>query len=327
MTNDFYLSLSKAEMCGRRLSLVSQRNMLKSQRDFLCWTEENHYAVPEVGKKELRDYHAFLCNKISLKTGRALSPETVNAAFHAVSALFALFFKIGVIEKNPCYSLKLTLPERSGPRRRPLTRKEIFQFFERIDTTRLSGLKDRTMFELIYSSGLRVSEAAALKTSDIDFQNRQMLIHGKGGHERVVPFSEYVKKLLLLYQRRKKADSPYVFPGSAYKNSGRVAGEEHIRSETITLRFRKLLRQFGMDKRRISCHSLRHSAATHLLENGADIRVIQELLGHKSIETTVRYTQLHAGGILRVYKKFHPRENRQVDDEYRANLDAMLAEL
>jgi integrase/recombinase XerC len=301
--------------------------MLKSQRDFLCWAEEQHYAVPAIGKKELRGYHALLCSKISQKTGRVLSPESVNVAFHAVSALFVLFFKIGVIEKNPCYSLKLTLPERSGPRRRPLTRKEISQFFAQIDITKLSGLKDRTMFELIYSSGLRVSEAAALKTSDIDFENRQMLIHGKGGHERVVPFSKYAKKLLILYQMRKKAGSPYVFPGSAYKNSGRVSGEEHIRSETITLRFRKLLRQFGMDKRRISCHSLRHSAATHLLENGADIRVIQELLGHKSIETTVRYTQLQTGRILRVYRKFHPRENLQVDDEYRANLDALLAEL
>jgi site-specific recombinase XerD len=179
MTNDFYLSLSKAEMCGRRLSPVSLRNILKSQRDFLCWAEENQYAVPAVGKKELRAYHVVLCNKISLKTGKPLSPETVNAAFHAVSTLFALFFKIGVIEKNPCHALKLTLPEHSGVKRRPLTRKEIFQFFDRIDITRLSGLKDRTMFELIYSSGLRVSEAAALKTSDIDFQNRRCLFTEK----------------------------------------------------------------------------------------------------------------------------------------------------
>jgi site-specific recombinase XerD len=306
--------------------------MIKAQRDFLCWLEEHNYTVNTIGKKELRDYHAFLCGKISLKTRRLLSPETVNAAFHAVSALFSLFYKTGLIEKNPCFSLNLTLPEHTGPRRRPLTRKEIAQFFSRIDTTRLSGVKDRAMFELIYSSGLRVSEAAALKTSDIDFANRLMLIHGKGGHERVVPFSEHAKTLLLLYlrplrQRRQKTVSPYLFPGSAHKNSGRVSGEEHIRSETITLRFRKLLRQFGMDKQRISCHSFRHSAATHLLENGADIRVIQELLGHKSIETTVRYTQLQTKGILRVYQKYHPRQNRQVDDEYRANLEALLAGL
>jgi site-specific recombinase XerD len=327
MTSDFYLSLSKSEMCGRRLSPVSQRNIIKAQRDFLSWVEEHDHAVNTIGKKELRDYHAFLCGKISFKTGRPLSPETVNAAFHAVSALFSLFYKTGLIENNPCFSLKLTLPEYAGPRRRPLTRKEIAQFFSRIDTTRLSGVKDRAMFELIYSSGLRVSEAAALKTGDIDFANRLMLIHGKGGHERVVPFSEHAKKLLLLYLRRKKTVSPYVFPGSAYKNSGRMPGEEHIRSETITLRFRRLLRQFGMDKQRISCHSLRHSAATHLLENGADIRVIQELLGHKSIETTVRYTQLQTKGILRVYRKYHPRQNRQVDDEYRANLEALIAGL
>jgi integrase/recombinase XerC len=327
MTDSFYLTLSKAEMCGRRLSQVSQRNMIKAQRDFLRWADESHYTVSVVGKKELREYHALLCNKISLKTGQLLAPETVNAAFHAVSALFSLLFKDGVIDKNPCFSLNLTLPERSGRKRWPLSRKEISQFFARINTKRFSGLKDRAMFELIYSSGLRVSEAAALKTSDIDFPNRQMLIHGKGGHERIVPFSEHAKKLLLLYLERKKTASLYVFPGSAYKTSGRVSGENHIRSESITLRFRKLLRQFGMEKRGISCHSLRHSAATHLLENGADIRVIQELLGHKSIETTVRYTQLQTKGILRVYRKFHPREIRQVDDEYRANLDALLSSL
>jgi site-specific recombinase XerD len=299
--------------------------MIRAQRDFLCWAEERHYTVLAIGKKELRGYHAFLCGKVSLKTGRPLSPEAVNAAFHAVSTLFALFFKIGVIEENPCFSLNLTLPECAGPKRRPLTRKEIALFFSRIDVAKLSGLKDRAMFELMYSSGLRVSEAAALKTSDIDFRSRQMLIHGKGGHERVVPFSEYAKKLLVLYQQRKKTVSCYVFPGSAYKHSGREAGKEHIRSETITLRFRRLLRKFGMDKRGISCHSLRHSAATHLLENGADIRVIQQLLGHKSIETTVRYTQLQTRGILRVYRKCHPRETCQVSDDYHAHLDTLLS--
>ncbi|MDR1469893.1 MAG: tyrosine-type recombinase/integrase [Spirochaetaceae bacterium] len=323
-TPDFYLSLSHAEMCGRRLSPGFRRNMIRAQRDFLVWAEENHYPITAIGKKELRSYHALLCDKVSLKTGRPLSAEAVNTAFHAVSTLFALFFKVGVIEEDPCLSLRLTLPEHTGPKRRPLTRKEISHFFSRIDVTRLSGLKDRALFELMYSSGLRVSEAAALKTGEIDFQNRQMLIHGKGGHERVVPFSEYAKTILLQYQRRKKIVSPYLFPGSAYKSSGRESGKEHIRSETITLRFRKLLRRFDMDKRGISCHSLRHSAATHLLENGADIRVIQQLLGHKSIETTVRYTQLQTRGILRVYRKCHPREQRQVDDEYRARLDALL---
>jgi site-specific recombinase XerD len=324
-TRDFYLSLSQAEMCGRRLSPGFSRSMIRSQRDFLVWTEENRYPITAIGKKELRRYHTVLCDKISQKTGRPLSAEAVNTAFYAVSTLFALFFKAGLIEKNPCVSLKLTLPERAGPKRRPLTRKEISRFFSRIDTTRLSGLKDRALFELMYSSGLRVSEAASLKTGDIDFRNRQMLIHGKGGHERVVPFSEYAKSILLLYQRRRHIASPYLFPGSAYKSSGRETGKDHIRSETITLRFRKLLRRFGMDKHGISCHSLRHSAATHLLENGADIRVIQQLLGHKSIETTVRYTQLQTRGILRVYRKYHPRERRRVDDDYRARLDTLFS--
>jgi integrase/recombinase XerC len=327
MKNELYLALSRSEMSGRRLSPVSQRNAIKAQRDFLRWAETHNYEIYAVGKKELRDYHAFLCAQISAKTGRPRSAATINAAFHAVTGLFTLFHKTGIVKNNPCSTLRLTLPGHAGPQRRPLTRKEVTQFFRKLDTTRLPGLKDGALFELIYSSGLRVSEAAALKRSDIDFENRQMLIHGKGGHERIVPFSKYAKKLLLRYHQHKKQESPYMFPGSAYKTSGRKRGEEHIRSESISMRFRKLLRRFGMDKQRISCHSLRHSAATHLLENGADIRVIQELLGHKSIETTVRYTQLQTKRILRVYRKCHPREEMQVDTEYRRRLDELLASL
>jgi site-specific recombinase XerD len=324
MTIEVYLALSQADMCGRRLSPVSRRNTFRAQRDFLRWTAENGYAVPAIGRKELRVYHAALCAAVSPKTGKPFSAATVNAAFHAVSALFSLLCKAGLITKNPCSTLRLTLPEQTGPKRRPLTRKEIAQFFSRLDVTRFSGLRDRALFELMYSSGLRVSEAAALKVRDIDFDKRQMLVHGKGGHERVIPFSRQAQKLLLIYEERKKRDSPYLFPGSAYGKSGRVSGENHIRSESVTLRFRKLLRRFGMDKSGISCHSFRHSAATHLLENGADIRVIQELLGHQSIETTVRYTRLQTRGILRVYLKRHPRGDIQVDDEYLHRLDTLL---
>jgi site-specific recombinase XerD len=209
-------------------------------------------------------------------------------------------------------------------KRRPLTRDEITRFLERLDAGTSQGLKDRALFELIYSSGLRVAEASTLKVRDIDFGRREMVVRGKGNRDRMVPFSAVARDFLLLFLKdRINSPESWVFCGS---RGSRAC--EHIRSGSISERFRTLLRRFGMDKKEISTHSIRHSTATHLLENGASIRHVQELLGHKSIETTVRYTHIQTEGLFKVYRKYHPREHElfeAVDEAYLKRLDTVLA--
>jgi len=179
------------------------------------------------------------------------------------------------------------------------------------------------LFELIYSSGLRVSEAAGIKVRDIDFQRREMIVHGKWDRERVVPFSKVAKDFLLVFLgQRIETPEAWVFTGTSGRSFGR-----NLRGTSISRRFRKLLMQFNMDKKEISTHSIRHSTATHLLENGASIRHIQELLGHRYIETTVRYTQIQTDGVFKVFRKYHPREHElfeAVDDEYKRRFETLL---
>jgi integrase/recombinase XerD len=187
------LELSREEMRGNRLCERSREAGEKARKDFIGWIDRKEYALKTVGPGELREYHKELCQRKSKRTGEPLAPQTINNLFHSAAALFSLLYREGVIANNPARDLNLSVPETKGIRRRPLTRREINLFLERIDAGTSQGLKDRTLFEVIYSSGLRVSEAAELKVRDIDFQRREMVVHGKGSRDRMVPFSKMAK--------------------------------------------------------------------------------------------------------------------------------------
>jgi site-specific recombinase XerD len=320
----FVLELSAREMAGKRLGGRSQRAALRAQNEFIAWTDGRGYRLESIGPEELREYHKALCDRRSKKTGEPLAGHTVNTLFHQAGVLFSLLYREGVIRTNPALDLALSLPERRGVRRRPLNREEITRFLERIDAGTSQGLKDRTLFEVMYSSGLRVSEAAGLRVKDIDFDRREMVVRGKGDRDRAVPFSTAAREFLLIFLKG-RLDEPegWVFCGSRGSRAG-----ERIRGESISERFRTLARRYGMDRKEISAHSIRHSTATHLLENGAGIREVQELLGHKNIETTVRYTQVQGEGVKKVYRKYHPREHElweAVDGEYMRRLEVIIA--
>lgn len=318
------LELSREEMKGNRLGGRSREAVIKAQKGFIAWTEGKGYTLESMGPGELREYHRELCNRLSKRTGEGLAPQTVNTLFHSAAVLFSLLYREGVITTNPAGDLNLSLPDRKGMGRRPLSRREITLFLEKIDTGSPQGLKDRTLFEVIYSSGLRVSEAAALKVRDLDFRRREMIVHGKGNRDRMVPFSKVAGEFLQIFLKSRLEDpEDWVFHGSRGRGT-----DEHIRSGGISERFRTLLRRFGMDRKEISTYSIRHSTATHLLENGANIRHVQELLGHKSIETTVRYTHIQGEGMVKVYRKYHPREHElyeAVDGRYLERLERVIA--
>jgi site-specific recombinase XerD len=179
------------------------------------------------------------------------------------------------------------------------------------------------LFELIYSSGLRVAEAASLKREDVNLDRREIIVRGKGERDRLVPVSKLAAAFLELYLGQRIVPCMWVFPGG----SRGIQTGSHIRPASISERFRDLLRRFDMDKKEISTHSIRHSTATHLLENGASVRHVQELLGHKSIETTVRYTHIQIDGLTKMYRKYHPREHElfeTVDEEYYKQLNTLL---
>lgn len=319
------LRLLEEEIHGRRYAQASKNAVHRAVKEFLRWASRRGSTdLRAIGKRDLAAFHAYLTRVPSKRSGERLTPTTVNSRFASVRLLFSCMYRAGLIAANPGQGLALDLPNPPGWKRRPLTRDEVTRFLESIDTVSAQGLRDRTLFELIYSSGLRVSEAASLKVGDIDFDRRLMVVRGKFDRDRLVPFSEVAHDFLVSFlgARIDAADS-WVFKGMCGGSTG-----GHLASESVSERFRTLLRRFDMDRPELSSHSLRHSTATHLLENGASVRHVQELLGHRSIESTVRYTHVMTDGLAKVFRRFHPREHElyeAVDDEYERRLSRLVA--
>lgn len=311
--------LVEEEMSARRYGEKTRSMVRAALSLFLRWASRRGTAeVRSLGRKDLASYQTYLLKQRSRKTGEPLAASTVNGRFSAVTLLYSCLYRSRVITENPCHGLERTLQRPPLWKRRPLTREEMTRFLDGLDTGTAVGLRDRTLFELIYSSGLRVSEAASLKVGDIDFERRLMIVRGKLDRDRMVPISEVATDFLSAYLggRVETADA-WVFPG--YKG--------HLTGSHISEEFRDILRHLDMDRKDISTHSIRHSTATHLLENGASVRHVQELLGHASIESTVRYTHVMTDGLAKVYRKHHPREHElfeSVDEEYEGRLRKLL---
>jgi site-specific recombinase XerD len=317
------LRLVAEELAGRRYTEGSKQAVLRAIADFYRWASRR--GTPDVrsfGKKELCAFFAWLCKQSSKRTGENLAASTTNRRFQAVGLLYSCLYRAGGITENPAHGLELALPKPKCWKRRPLTRDEITRFLESIDVKTAVGLRDRALFELIYSSGLRVSEAAALKVGDIDFESRLMVVRGKFDRDRMVPVSEVARDFLVRYLGDKlERPEAWVFVGMRGDTKG-----GHLQSTSISERFRLRLREFGMDKSELSTHSIRHSTATHLLENGASVRHVQELLGHRCIESTVRYTHVMVDALGKVYRKHHPREHELyevVDQDYERRLSSL----
>ncbi len=209
----------------------------------------------------------------------------------------------GLVERNPAEHVPTPRLEKRLPRH--LTVDEAFAVVEAPDTSTLAGLRDRALLELLYASGIRVSELAGLGLDDLDLAGETVRVLGKGSKERIVPFGSKARQALAAWL-------PASAPLRAPDGDGR--GEPlfvNLRGGRLTDRsVRRILdacvRKASLE-RKISPHVLRHSFATHLLGAGADLRAIQELLGHASLSTTQKYTHVGIEQITAIYDRCHPR--------------------
>jgi integrase/recombinase XerC len=177
------------------------------------------------------------------------------------------------------------------------------------DVSEPVGLRDRAVLELLYGSGIRVAEACALDVSDVDLSSRQLRVFGKGSKERVVPLGDFAARAVEDYLDSGRPDMapPEVAPGGG----DAPALFFNRRRKRMTPRdVRAMMQRYvrtSLGDRKVSPHTMRHSFATHLLEGGADIRAVQELLGHASLATTQRYTHVSRGMLFDAYRRSHPR--------------------
>lgn len=252
---------------------------------------------------QLTDREELLLEKIdplAIRSFLSVLFQKNNAAsiarkLSALRSFFQFWVKKGRITQNPARAVHS--PKISKKLPRFLNQSEVFDLLDKSGGVDLKGRRDRAMLELLYSCGLRVSELVGLNRVSLDLENRLIRVLGKGNKERLVPVGKKAAERLTEYLNLREDHTPAVFLNH---RGGRLT----VRSVQRLLDF--AIRKAGIAKQ-ISPHVLRHTFATHLLNNGADLRSIQELLGHSSLSTTQRYTHVNLEQLMKVYKEAHPK--------------------
>jgi site-specific recombinase XerD len=261
---------------------------------FARWAIARELSPEQVGPKAVRRYIAQLSEKHA-------APTTTARKLAALRALFKSQREHGLISQNPADLV--STPRRPSHLPRVLSARETAQLLDGIPATSPLELRDRALFELAYSCGLRAEEIVSLSTGDVDHDSEQLRVEGKGRKTRLLPVGEPALAAVALYTERARpalVDSP-AEDALFLSKSGRPLGTSDVRR-----RLRKWTERVGVGGGS-SPHALRHSYATHLLDGGADLRSIQELLGHASVSSTQIYTRVESARLKRAYARSHPR--------------------
>lgn len=238
----------------------------------------------------IRKYVSSLFGKVQ--------PSSISRKLSSLRSFFRHLVKKGLIESSPAE--EMTLPKLPKKLPRFLIQDEAVALVESISGSDRVSLRDRTILELLYGSGIRVGELAGLNRDDLDLDESWIRVRGKGNKERVVPIGGKALEALKEYLAEKKKDLSIPEPLFQNPQRGRLT------PRSVQRIVKKRTSMAGIMKR-TTPHTLRHSFATHLLEEGADLRGIQELLGHSSLSTTQRYTQVSVQHLMEIYDKSHPR--------------------
>ena len=263
-----------------------------SAKDFLLWLQSEHIKLNSVTPKELTFY--FASRKVTEVTELTLAKD-----MSALRALGDYLVRKNYWKEN--HMLLLDRPKIHREIPKVLDINQIEKLLGAIDTTTLLGQRDDALFELIYSCGLRISEACDLTTAHVHLNEHLILVHGKGDKERLIPFggkaeeklTNYIKNVRPLLVKEKVVPQLFV----NYKG-------DPISRKGVWKRFQELEVISGVDSK---VHTLRHSFATHLLAGGADLRSVQELLGHSDLSTTQIYTHVTDCQLENIHEKYFPK--------------------
>jgi len=252
----------------------------------------------------VRGFLAFLNEK-------QYSKATVARKLGTLRSFYKFLVKRNRLSSNPLMAVRTPKQEKKLPRF--LEYEEVKRLLETPPMDNWLGARDRAILETLYSTGIRVSELVALNMEDVDFLGEVVRVRGKGKKERIAPISSSALQIIQHYMefRNKRAQSNTNFDSKVLfvnKHGGRLS------TRSVRRKMDKYLKMAGLDPA-ISPHTLRHSFATHMLNNGADLRSVQELLGHQSLSTTQIYTHLTTSKIKEVYENAHPREREKQPED------------
>jgi integrase/recombinase XerC len=243
----------------------------------------------------IREFLAYLYAQNYTKSTTARKLATLRS-------FYKFLIRRGVVSVNPLSTIRTPKQEKRLPK--CLDLEQVQKLLDSPDDSELLGARDKAMLEVLYSSGIRVSELVELEMSDLDLQEGILRVKGKGRKDRLTPIGSQAIKALQRYFELRNAD-----PKLSSQTLVRVFLNKHgesLSTRSVRRKLDKYLVEAGLDPG-ISPHTLRHSFATHLLNNGADLRSVQELLGHQSLSTTQIYTHLTTSRMKQVYDQAHPR--------------------
>jgi integrase/recombinase XerC len=274
----------------KKFSLNTIKAYRQDIEQFYNYLKENKL---KIGRDVIKDF-------ISIIFLRTRNKATVSRKIYAIRSFFSFLMKKGKLKENPFDFINTPKIDKKIPQ--ILTEKEMIMFLDSLSQENFLKLRNKACFELLYATGLRVSELTNLKIQDIDFTECVLRVMGKGKKERIVPFNDKARDILLKYldeaEIKFKVKNEFIFLNSR---------GEKITERSVERIVQKSYKEVMKSNKRIYPHLFRHSFATHLLQRGANLRVIQELLGHENLSTTEKYTTLNYSDLLKVYKKFHPR--------------------
>lgn len=297
--NDFleYLSVEKN---ASRLTIRDYRHYLETFAEWYSPSDTNK-SITQLDLQTVRKYRAFLANRVDEK-GMSLKRVTQNYYVIALRSFLKFLIKNDVKTLEPT---KIDLPKTESRSLKFLEREQIEHLVTSVDTSKEEGIRDRAILELLFSTGLRVSELCSLNSNQINLERREFGIIGKGRKSRIVFVSDRAADWIARYLAERKDDYKPLF----IRYSGPVISDDKGEKMRLTPRsVERMVKKYVRIARipvDATVHTLRHSFATDLLTNGADLRSVQEMLGHKNIATTQIYTHITNKQLKDVHKNFH----------------------
>jgi len=290
----------------RGASVYTQRNYRQALVEFSTWHLTERQKPPSWEALERDDFRAYVRFLGRQKLGRA----AIQLRFSALRTFYRFLIRHGLVSASPIKNISLPkLPKRLPKFLTVQQMQDLLQAPVKYaaaasnePSTHLACLRDVAILETIYSCGLRISELCGLKAQDIDFSGQVLRVLGKGKKERMVPVGAPALAAIQIYWQElslKPSGKDPAFLGNVKRRTG-------VSPRVLQLRFKKYLALAGLDPQ-LTPHKLRHSYATHMLDAGADLRSVQELLGHAHLVTTQVYTHLTTGRLKRAYDSAHPR--------------------
>jgi len=307
------LNLFESYMKNRSFARCTQKRYLREVRVFFGWlsSEQSKDDAREVTSKDIHAYRLYLYKQRN--PGKPLSEATRRMMTLTVRRLFSYLFKYEYILHNPFdrinpgsiteHRLRKCIPE-----------KDMHVFLDGITGEKITGIRDRALFELIYGTGLRIGEVCSLDLTDVDLTSGKIHVRaGKGNKDRIVPLGPNSAKWLEIYLAGSRPRLG-THPARKHKERNRDAFFLTVQGcrlswASVSSQLKLHFKRAGLDPKKVCTHMIRHSFATHMLEGGAGVKHVKDILGHACYESTAVYTHFSVQSLRRIMKRYHPGEN------------------